>query len=355
MAASTEHFSNEDMEARIEAAAAVWLSLRDRGMSKAETAAFMQWLQEEPRHAEVFGELDRAWKDFDRLSLLRPADGEANPAHARDALAPRIRPRRLRPAVWIGSLAAVLLFTLILFGANRLITKQPTAETMIGALQKLDLADGSVVQLNTDSAIDVRFSETERRVRLIRGEAYFEVAKQPSRPFIVELGQVSVRAVGTAFNLRMREQSVEVLVTEGRVRVDTPASEASSTAKAGSEKQDHVLTAGERAIYARDTSASDNTGVAAQIEQIPAAEIARLLAWQERRLEFEAQPLANVVAEFNRYNRRKLVIDDPRLAPKRFSGVFRANEYGSFVQLLVQNFDVLAEQAEDKIILRLAE
>ena len=163
--------SHQDDEA-IEANAAVWFSLRDRGMSEAETAEFMRWLQQDPRHASVFAELDQVWQTFDQLEA--PA-GETKTEAIR--LAPRTRLGRR------GWLAAVLA-TAAAVTVGFLALSQPfgrSAATPLGGLQTMNLPDGSVLKLNTDSAVEVRFTADERRVELVRGEVFFTVAKNPQR------------------------------------------------------------------------------------------------------------------------------------------------------------------------------
>ncbi|MBL9206499.1 MAG: hypothetical protein JNN01_15515, partial [Opitutaceae bacterium] len=140
----------------VEAAAAAWLSLRDRGMSHAETAEFVRWLQQDAQHAAIFAELDQVWKDCDRLAAVpSPASPTAIPDP--DLLAPRVRPRPPRSLGWAawGAAAAAALFLLVVYRPG---APQHTAETAVGAFHKLDLPDGSVVQLNTDSAINTTFT-----------------------------------------------------------------------------------------------------------------------------------------------------------------------------------------------------
>jgi transmembrane sensor len=320
----------------VEAAAAVWLSLRDRGMSESEMTAFMRWLEQDPQHAEVFAELDAAWQEVGRLAVIRP-DNDAAPD--RDLLAPRSRPRRRTGSV-IAMLAAAATLAMGLFIANQPDRAPPTAETAVGAFQKIDLPDGSVVQLNTDSALDVNFAGNERLVRLIRGEAHFDVAKDPSRPFRVAVGDVSIRAIGTAFNIRLRGADVEVLVTEGRVGVESnlPKTRAPSVDLAPL----HV-SAG-RIARVRPAQLA-----AAEVVEVDATHLQRALAWQERRIEFDAMPLAEVVQEFNRYNRCQLVITEPSLARKVFTGTFRADGYQAFVRILEETFSVHADRRTDEI------
>jgi transmembrane sensor len=336
----------------IEAAAAAWLSLRDRGMSPAETTEFVRWLQQDPQHAAIFAELDAVWKDFDRLGAVPAPSPTLTVGSAPDAdlLAPRARARHHRTLAWTATaLGAAAAVALLLFSLAHLRTPRHAAETAVGAFQKLDLPDGSVAQLNTDSALDTAFTPTERRVRIVRGEVFFNVTKDPARPFIVTSGAVAVRAVGTAFNVRQRAEAVEVLVTEGRVRVDDtragrsllPADSAATTA------EPPLLSAGDFAVVPSTATAA----TPAKVERLSAPATQRALAWQERRLEFDAVPLAEVVAEFNRYNRQQLVIADPALAAKRFSGTFRADGYESLVRLLEENFAVTATRNDRAIVL----
>jgi transmembrane sensor len=332
----------------IEAAAAVWLSLRDRGMTEGETAEFMRWLQQSPQHGEVFAGLDGVWRQFDRAGELRPAAVRPEP----EFLAPRPLGRgRSRSVVW-RPLAAAAALALAWVGWERLATR-PTAETAVGAFQEIDLPDGSVVQLNTDSAIKVRYSDRERRVELLRGEAHFDVAKNPARPFIVAADKVAVRAVGTAFNVRLRPDSVDVLVTEGKVQVSDAVNGETLLAAAPDQAGPPVLAQGERVVVSLRDEATPAPRSAAVIAVAP-FEAKRSLAWQERRLEFDDLPLSEVVAEFNRYNRTKLVIADPALNAKRFSGRFRADGFEPFVRLLEENFRVSTNRTAQEIELRAA-
>lgn len=356
---SNPPLSSPDPE-QVEAAAAVWLSLRDRGMTKAETAEFMRWLQQDTRHAEAFNALDRVWREFNRAAAIRPAEA-AEPDI--DLLAPRARPRRRRPML-VGALAAAAAIALAWVGIQVFDGPRPTAETAVGAFQRLELADGSVVQLNTDSAVRVRFADDARRVELLRGEAYFSVAKDPTRPFTVNAGPVAVRAVGTAFNVRLRPEAVEVLVTKGKVavrdmtndrspQITDPNSAGTASSGNSSPVSSFLLGAGERALVPMSATQTAVTAAPASavVEPVDEPAIERALAWQERRLEFDATPLSEVVAEFNRYNHHQLVIADPWLAGKQFGGAFRADAYEAFVNLLESSFGVVAEHEDNRTVL----
>jgi transmembrane sensor len=167
---------------------------------------------------------------------------------------------------------------------------------------------------------------------------------------------VAVRAVGTAFNVRLRETAVEVLVTEGKVQVNNSL-KGGSLLGVDAAGAPSLLVQGEMAIIPASAVAEPQaaTSSAAVVALVAPVEVERALAWQERRLEFEARPLGEVVAEFNRYNRTKLIIADPRLGAQKFSGSFRAEGYEPFVRLLEQNFGVAAAREGDDIVLRRAQ
>lgn len=231
--------------------------------------------------------------------------------------------------------------------------REPVVVTEVGGFRRYELPDGSVATLNTDSRIEVGYTESERRVALVRGEAHFEVMKDKVHPFIVSAGGVDVRAVGTAFNVRYRAEGVEVMVTEGKVAVAGPeapkaVTQGDVTPVKGEAAEPLYLIAGERTVV---SLAPDQPP--APVVTVAPSEIKQALAWQERRLEFEETPLALMVEEINRYNRTKLVIADPRLAGRTFGGSFPSGDYEAFVRLLEQNFGVVAERRSDEIRLRL--
>jgi len=335
----------------IDATAADWLARRGRGLVPEEQAALAHWLQSDPRHVRAFASLERTWHSLDRLKELGLPE-----RHRLEADLPAAAIRRRRPTILIfrTALAMAAAFAFAYVGwwrpARATAPFAETAVTETGGQRKLSLPDGSAIDLNTDTAVQVAYTATERRVRLRRGEAQFSVAKNPPRPFVVEVAGVDIRAVGTAFNVRLRPGSVEVIVTEGKVRVaDTQKGASLLTVKTPAEEP--LLVAGERVLI--DVTASSPVPDAALLVSPP--EMERALAWQERRLIFDGTPLGEVVAEFNRYNRHKLVIADVRLHERQFGGTFAVGNQEAFVRLLESRFGVTAERAEDETRLRLAE
>jgi len=331
----------------VERAAAEWVLRQQQGFSPAEAREFKQWLEETPDHRKVFEEMAETSQLLDRVH--EPSTAEVLPFTPAAAV-----PQRKKSLLRI-ALAAAALVAVGFVGWRQWQPLVPSfaesATTQVGGMRKLDLPDGSVVYLNTNTAVAVNYISGERRVQLVRGEAYFTVAKDPSRPFWVQAGPVAVRAVGTAFNVRIRPDAVNVLVTEGKVRLvdgDHATAPASQPVDAGA-----MLTTGHQAaVSVGGTSATAANAVV--ISTVEPRAIKSALAWQEGRLEFIETPLAEVVSEFNRYNRHKIVIADPTLATRRFGGAFASHQIEPLLELLEQSFGVVSEERENETVLRLA-
>lgn len=318
--------------------AAEWLALRHaRPFTLKEEADLGDWLAEDARHAAAYAELAAAWKRFDRLSgYPHSADVSADP----DLLATNRRsPPWRRPLVAVAAAAAVVLGVLW-FAASFAPTPEPS--TAVAMARVFRLSDGSLVDLNSGGEVRERFTVGERRVELLRGEAHFAVVKNPQRPFIVETDGVSVRAVGTAFNVRVATQGVEVLVTEGTVEVAR-----TNVAAPGVLPAAMKLHAGESTRVA-----TGGAPVRPAVETVSAVEMERRLAWQSQRLFFDDLPLSEVVARFNRHAAAdaatpRLTILDPQLAELRISGRLRADDLEAFVEVLQSSFGVTVERSPE--------
>jgi len=218
--------------------------------------------------------------------------------------------------------------------------------TAIGVTETIPLADESRVLLNTNSAIHVSLTTHERLIQLDRGEAYFEVAHDPTRPFIVQADGHRVVAVGTQFAVRRDRNTLQVSVTEGTVRLekegDPPSSEQSSrTPREGTATQQEILlSAGSVARIQSD---------ALLLRKQPVADVEQSLSRRAGVLTFRDTPLAEAVAEFNRYNTRKIVIQDPSIANLQVGGMFRANNIEPFVHLIEQGLPLQATQEGEEI------
>lgn len=335
------------MSADLDQIAADWIARRYAGLAPAEERELARWLAADPRHAAAFDELEATWITLDHLTLPAEQRGDCDP----DALALKPaggRPRRrLLPLAAAAAVALAALYGIRGYWVPGELRLSEAVTTSVGTFRRVALPDGSVVRVNTDSAIQVAYTPGERRVRLVRGEAHFTVAKNTERPFFVEAGGVAVRAVGTAFNVRLRAADLEVLVTEGKVSIADPA-KGESLLEARSPETAPLLVAGEGAVLPLPAGAAPRR---AAVRSVPQPEMERALAWQDKRIEMVSAPLSEFVAEFNRYNRNPIRIVDPALAARKFGGSFRADEPETFIRLLQLRFGLHVERAGDTTIL----
>ncbi|MCX6934418.1 MAG: FecR domain-containing protein [Verrucomicrobia bacterium] len=330
----------------IDAAAAQWIARRDRGLSAAEQDDYMAWLRADPRHAAAIARHAAVLERMMGLGAWQPElSAEPNP----DLFAPPAR-RPWRVLAPVLALAAALVLGLFVWQSASPRASVPQ-KTFLRVNERQALADGSVVELKDGSRLDVRFTSGERRVRLT-GEAHFTVAKNPARPFIVEAHGVEVRAVGTAFNVRVDAAAVEVLVTEGKVRVTEPVSTLSAqllTSNTPAQPQT-FLTAGQQVVVPLAASAP-----APVVATVSEAQIRTTLEWQTPRLQFFETPLAEAVAEFNRHNPNPLVLADAALGSVPIGGTFRVDNVEGFVRLLELTVDVRSEpRADGAVVLKRA-
>ena len=320
----------------IEREAARWVLRRDRGLTASEQDEFSQWLAADSRHGAALARHRWGWDELDRLTGLQTSLGAVPDP---DLFAPRTRMRRLR---WFAPLAVSVVAAV----AGFFYFKQPTATApawrpspLVASCERRTLDDGSIVELNRGSIVEVAFTPAERRVRLVRGEANFTVAKNPVRPFVVNAGGVDVRAVGTVFNVRLESTHVEVVVSEGRVKVD-PAGDAPASAET-------LLSVGQSARVSLTPVA-----LPLQVATLSAAQVEARLAWQPRLLDFTVTPLTEIVAEFNRRNPVQLVVADPAIGSLRLSASFHSDNVEGFVRLMESDFGIRAEwRGEREIVL----
>jgi len=325
-----------------EGEAAYWALRHDRGLTAAEQDEFSTWLAADPRHRAAWAEHRWGWDELDRLAGLQTSvHAVPDPDLLRPASRGFLR-TRWREAVL---LAATIAIVATVLWPRQVPARNPAgtptlASPTLALIEERTMADGSVVTLNRGSVVSEAYTPNERRVRLERGEAHFTVVRDAARPFIVEVRGVAVRAVGTAFNVRLESASVEVLVTEGKVSV-APAT-AASTAPVIS-----LLVANERTVISLAPEAP-----APQVTAVPPAEIEARLAWQPRLLDFTGTPLAEIVAEFNRRNPVRLSLGEPSLAILRLSATFRSDNVEGFVRLMESDFGMKADwRADGEVVL----
>jgi transmembrane sensor len=335
---------------RIEQEAADWLARRDaRPWSDADRVAFDEWLGASPIHKVEFLRMEYAWEESLRLKALG-AGVQSNKAprpgrwvlsglfgggfagrSSRMPAAPATRRFRLPTAVAAGVLIAAAGAAAAWFTASHYGGRYSTA---VGQLAHIAMADGSQVTLNTNSLVRVAVNTTERRVDLQRGEAFFKVAKDPSRPFIVTVGEQRVIAVGTQFSVRREGTDAQIVVTEGTVRIET--GEPTPQTPAASVPAGSVAHAGHAGT---------------SIQSRPLAQAEELISWRSGILVLHDMTLAEAAAEFNRYNARRIVIRDPLVGAMHISGSFRATNAEAFVRLLERGYPLQADTVNTDIIL----
>ena len=327
-------------EAEIEADAASWLTVMGREqVSEAEIAEFHRWMKQSDRHRAAFNELSDLWDD---LAILQELDDIAESAIA---ISGSRRPRWPKRVLF--SAAAAML--LVVFAASMMyleyldnLEQQGTFITAVGEQHTLTLSDGSTLQLNTDSHVEVDFSRKERVIQLLRGEAYFDVAKNRQRPFYVYVGDGVVRAVGTAFTVRLRsDDEVEVTVEEGRVALASfePPGSAEPSIKPARQQALAELTAGQSAVFGNQVE---------QIAQMQAPELNRKLAWRQGMLAYVDEPLLHVVNDVSRYTDITITISDPALRNRPIAGYFRVGEVDALFDSLELTFGLNVERVSDK-------
>jgi len=219
--------------------------------------------------------------------------------------------------------------------------------TPIGGIASVPLQDGSSVTLNTASQIHVELTPEERHIALDRGEAFFYVAHDTTRPFVVQAGNKRVIAVGTQFSVRREADDIRVAVTEGKVRIEEDAPRRRRGARpetASPERQDQVFAA------AGTIATTNSSGV--NVQEKPIAEVAEDLSWRQGYLTFHNTTLAQAVEEFNRYNRQKIRVEEPRTAAIRVSGTFRATNSQAFIRILDEAYSIHAKTTDGSVTLR---
>jgi len=313
----------------VDLVAADWLARLDGEPDASVREQFDRWRSADPRHEVAYLRLKATSQRLDRLRALRPPLGlEADP----DFLAAPVTPGRkwARPVWgWSALAAGVVGLTLGLTLFFRDTIHEDRYQTGIGGFERVVLADGSTVEMNTSTQVVVSFGSKQRKIELLAGEATFNVLRDAKRPFTVVAGQTTIRSLGTQFNVRRDGDAIDVIVTNGKVAVG-PA----------------IVNAGQAALVVLGN---------ARVRTESPQDAERELAWQNGMLMFANTPLKQVIAEFNRYNHRQLVIGDPAIADREIGGYFKSRNLDSFVRILQGSFGVNADVTGDRIILRAGE
>lgn len=318
-----------------------FVSFREGETDAHSREAFYAWLRKAPDNVHAYLRMTALWEDaellkgsglFDRDELLRRAAQSPNvvelEAGARASLSDEsiVRgPRRfVRPLV-----AAASVLLLVGAGLAWAWLLQDTYSTGVGEQRTVALADGSTIVLNARSRVRVDFDPARRDIELLSGEAIFRVARDAARPFVVHTGATTVRAVGTQFDVYRKKDATTVTVIEGRVAV---------ARSAVADERNLLLAAGEQITVSH-----------APLPQPRKANVETATAWTKGELVFDSTPLSEVIEEFNRYSKRRLIVEDPQLLAFHISGVFASSEPARIAALLRQRFGVTVHESDDEI------
>ncbi len=344
------------LTAVVQQEAAAWaLKLQATDVSVEEFSEWQQWLAQSDEHARAYlamektlvqtanADLSDLWPSEEELAADNYA-GEVAVADYVDELPPEVMPSGFVLSRWLapagGVLTAGLLVLALIIGMGG--SKQNASDAQVAAMdvrteraehKRVSLADGSVLDVGASTDVSVELSDGTRRIALNAGEAYFDVAPDKSRPFVVSTSLGDVIAVGTEFNVRQSDDYLMVTVTEGRVRVEPNA----YMSGAGGTLPDSLEVSAGKAV--RLTRNGSNLNIATQA--------ALPLAWQDGRLSYRSEPLKYVVADLNRYSRQPIEIEDSSIGELRYSGTLLLSAKREWLEALPGAFPVRLETRED--------
>lgn len=315
---------------------------QERELSQSERNALTEWLGRSQRHRDAYDELESFWTTADVLD--RHPEYQTVLRHTETALG---RGRLTRRAI-----AAGIAVAFVGMGGVGYYLQLPksladqTFRTAIGQTASVTLPDGSAVTLNTDTIVRTRADDEQRLVYLDKGQAYFEVAKNPHHPFVVAAAGRTVTALGTAFDVRIDRGELKVVLVEGKVRVEDAKPPAAPSAPASQRsKPTRTMTT--------EMSAGSQLVTTADTEwRLTLTDTQRETSWVKGQLVFESAPLSEVVEEMNRYSARRITIADPALAQRPIGGRFTPGDIHGFSRMLrTASIATLREEPDGRIVI----
>jgi transmembrane sensor len=335
------------------AEASDWIAKLDRSLTPAETEALQLWLAQSPEHRATLLEVAALWDKMDTLQrladLFPQAEKTARPQWQHWGL-----------AASVAMVAALLTFwwqpellTPSASATSAIVSTQSSYQTRIGETNTIELPDQSKLVLNTNSFVVVKYSAKARIIDLQRGEILIDVAHDTSRPLSVLAGGKIIQAVGTAFNVQVRDSQVELIVTDGKVRVETALTEMI----ADEHRLANRLPESALAISKGEKVDLDASGQQAEkVQKMDAVDIAASLSWRSGNLIFRGESLAEAVAEISRYTDIQFELaDDAKLKDIHVAGMFKTGDVNGLLAVFKSNFNISHERlSRDKILLKFA-
>jgi transmembrane sensor len=346
-----------------------WIAKLDRGLSDIELSLLNQWLEEHKENKEVLFEVAKMWDkmdDLSRLSDIFPQHGVVHSSSNANVSHHSVnRTKGRKTAGWFGAIAASLFIALTMgvyqnFGnglpfigssQSSIVAMQASYQTGIGESNTIHLPDNSKIVLNTNSFVQVKYTATARIIDLQRGELHIDVAHDKSRPLSVVAGGTIIQAVGTAFNVDLRSELFELLVTDGKVLVSANKMDL----LANTDKENLRLPSSSMAISKGEKITIDLIGQQQEkVVQIDPLEIAASLSWRQGNLIFRGESLAEVMAEISRYTNIEFELaEDEKLRAIKVAGMFKTGDVTGLLNVLNQSFNISYEKInQNKISLK---
>lgn len=329
-------------------AASDWIAKLDRDLTSDEKQSLQKWLAVSSENTVVLLEVAQVWDKMDDLSRLSD-------------LFPQANVKQKKSTAWLSAIAAsvVIAITIGLFqtsivqyGQSPIIAMQASYQTNVGESNTINLPDNSKIVLNTNTFVQIRYTPTARIIELQRGEIHIDVAHDKSRPLSVIAGGEVIQAVGTAFNVEVRNDLVELIVTDGKVLV---ANNKNTSANKDIEEMAKKLPQNSMAISKGEkVNLHSSEQYQEEIVKVDSVEMAASLSWQKGNLIFRGESLAEAMAEISRYTDIKFELaDDKKLQQVQVAGMFKTGDVTGLLDVLSRNFNISYERvSNDKIILK---
>ncbi|XOV78667.1 MAG: FecR family protein [Aestuariibacter sp.] len=340
------NISNFSTKETIQELACMWVSRIDRGLSESEKDELSDWVAASNQHKEQLFDMASLW---DNMSVMHELSG-LFPLQSKPELQPRKQSAWHRHPIAIAAsfvffctLAIAWLLPGQIQQMNEIAVHDSVQmeSTGVGEQRTVSLADGSVLHLNTDTLLEVQYSDEKRAIKLRQGEAHFEVAHDATRPFVVSAGSNAVTAVGTAFNVEMyNESDIELLVTEGKVMIQNAQLPSPVEGIVPQENpQALFMISGEKALL---SNAEPLEKITLSLDQVQ-----RALSWQQGMLVFEGEPLETALSEVSRYTSVDFDISDEQLKQVRVAGFFKVGDIDGLLHALNNNFEISYQKVTD--------
>lgn len=332
---STDHRAPPQMPSnaadQVQIEAASWIAQLDKGkLSASDQLALAEWMARSPKHQQTLRHMSKLWSRVD--TILDEAIIPKSSVNIWKVIKSWIS---VRPVAFLSTMTATfaLIIASTVFLSPHMASDNPV-DFQVYQVAKGDkathgLGDGSTIHLNTDTLVEVQYTKNMRALRLLRGEAFFEVAPDSKRPFHVYAGRSRVAAIGTAFSIKMDGESVDVIVTEGKIRFDRVGETHGKTLK-----QVEKSVKANTPVYMEAGHTMEFDDKIQKVAEIDEDIIEKKFAWQRGEIIFSGDSLENVVDEMNRYSSKAIVISDKDLRMLRVSGTFKSDDISAILQAL---------------------